>query len=138
MAGDQFSLIQTNNIKYIEEELIKYNIKLYKPINMAYLIIRNRFYRAYMLKKSKKYIKYNIGKFGTESIYYATKSCKAGINGIIYIKSNACPLESNIIFILKKISEDYKTPILFLNSNDNYLNMELKKFCNNITLQRNK
>ena len=81
-----------------------------------------------VLYKSKKYLKYNLGADGTESVFRAKEHAETGIDGIIHIKSHGCVPEINAMSTLSKISEDYGVPILYLSfdGENNISNIDTK------------
>lgn len=128
LIGELFSLMETNSSNNIEESLLNQGIKVYRHTNLTYLLLEKKIKQYEISQKVKKYIKYKLGADGAESVYYALKHCKEGIDGIIHMKSYGCIPELNAIPVLNKISEDYKVPILYLSfdGKNNISNIDTK------------
>lgn len=128
LIGELYSLMDFESSNNLERNLAKQGIKVIRYTNLTYLLLIKRFMRKILLFKGRKYIKYTLGADGTESIVHALDHCKKGIDGIIHIKSFSCVPEINAMPNLSKISEDYKTPILYLSfdGENNISNIDTK------------
>ena len=130
LIGEPYLLIDN---KILEEKLLDDGISIYRYIDLTYLLFKKVFMQSKRLLQAKKYLKYNLGENATESIAYAVKHAKNGIDGIIHIKSYDCVSELSAIHILNKISEDYHIPILYLSLDDkSNIDMKLEAFCDMI------
>ena len=128
LIGELYSLMDYTASNNLERNLIKQGIKIKRYTNLTYLLIIKKFMRRLLLYKSRKYLKYTLGADGTESIVHTLEHCKKNIDGIIHIKSFGCVPEINAMPILSQISEDYKTPILYLSfdGENNISNIDTK------------
>ena len=128
LIGELYSLMDYEASNNIERNLAKEGIKIYRYTNLTYLLFIKKFMRPILLYKGRKYLKYTLGADGTESIIHSLDHCKKSIDGIIHIKSFGCTPEINAMPTLSKISEDYKTPILYLSfdGENNILNIDTK------------
>ena len=128
LIGELYSLMESEASNNLERNLAKEGIKVIRYTNLTYLLIIKKFMRPILLFKGRKYLKYTLGADGTESIVHAIDHCKEGIDGIIHIKSFGCVPELNAMSTLSKISEDYKTPIIYLSfdGENNISNIDTK------------
>lgn len=128
LIGELFSLIDTNSSNNLEHSLIKEQIEVIRYTDLTYLLLTKKFIHPYLLRKAKKYLKYPLGADGDVSISHAIKHAKAGIDGIIHLKSFSCVPEINAIPILNEISEDYQVPIMYLSfdGQNNISNIDTK------------
>ena len=112
----------------LERTLAKQGIQITRYTNLTYLLLIKKIMKPILLFKGRKYLKYTLGADGTESIVHAIDHCKQGTDGIIHIKSFGCVPELNAIPTLSKISEDYKTPIIYLSfdGENNISNIDTK------------
>ena len=114
LIGELYSLMDPEASNHLERNLAKQGIKVIRYTDLTYLLITKRFMRRILLFKGRKYLKYHLGADGTESVVHMLDHCKEGIDGIFHIKSFGCVPELNAISTLNRISEDYKTPIIYL------------------------
>lgn len=128
LIGELFSLIDTNSSNNLEHSLIKEQIEVIRYTDLTYLLLTKKFIHPYLLRKAKKYLKYPLGADGDVSISHSIKHAKAGIDGIIHLKSFSCVPEINAIPILNEISEDYQVPIMYLSfdGQNNISNIDTK------------
>ena len=128
LIGELYSLMDFEASNHLERNLAKQGIKIIRYTSLTYLLLIKKFMRRILLFKGRKYIKYNLGADGTESVVHAINHCKKEIDGIIHIKSFGCAPEINAMPTLNKISEDYKTPILYLSfdGENNVANIDTK------------
>ena len=111
IVGELFSLIDSNTSFNVEKKLIKMGVEVYRDTDLTYLLITKRFILGRMIRKGKKYIKYNLGADGTASVVRSMDSLD--MDGILHLKSFGCTPEISAMSILPKISNEYKIPILY-------------------------
>lgn len=114
LIGELYSLMDSEASNNLERNLAKEGIEVIRYTDLTYLLIIKRFMKRILLFKGRKYVKYLLGADGTESVVHMLDHCKKGIDGVIHIKSFGCVPEINAISTLNQISEDYKTPIIYL------------------------
>lgn len=114
LIGELYSLMDPEASNHLERNLAKEGIEIIRYTDLTYLLLIKRFMRKLLLIKGKNYVKYLLGADGTESVVHMLDHCKKGIDGVIHIKSYGCVPEINAISTLNKISEEYKTPIIYL------------------------
>ena len=121
IIGELYSLMEPFSNNNIENKLLNKKIEIERLTTLSYLLLKKKFVIKKHIKKSKKYMKYNLGADASTNIYQAIKFAKKNYDGIIHIKSFGCTPEINAIPILKKISKIYNIPILYLSvdSQDN-------------------
>ena len=142
LIGELYTLMDSEANNNLENRLINNNCIVYRYTDLTYLLITKRFSQKKVMYNSKKYIKYQLGADGAESVYHAIEHAKLGIDGIIHVKSYSCVPEINAMPILSKISEDYQVPILYLSydSENNIANIDtkLEAFYDMIKSKKNK
>jgi len=114
LIGELYSLMDPEASNNLERNLAKQGIKVIRYTDLTYLLITKRFMKHILLFKGRKYLKYQLGADGTESVVHMLDHSKKGIDGVIHIKSFSCVPEINAISTLNQIAEDYKTPIIYL------------------------
>lgn len=128
IIGELYTIMDEAANHNLEETLIKNGSIIYRYTDLTYLLLKKRFVQKKILFYSRKYIKYNLGADGAESVYHALKHSKNSIDGIIHIKSYGCVPELNAIPVLNRISEEYKVPIMYLSfdGENNIANIDTK------------
>ena len=114
LIGELYSLMDSEASNNLERNLAKQGIEVIRYTDLTYLLLIKRFMKKILLFKGKKYVKYLLGADGTESVVHMLEHSQEGIDGVIHIKSFGCVPEINAISTLNQISEDYKTPIIYL------------------------
>ncbi len=142
LIGELYTLMDAEANNHLEDKLIKEGISIYRYTDLTYLLLKKKFSQRKILNESQKYLKYQLGADGTESVYHTIKHCKMGIDGIIHLKSYGCVPEINAIPILSKICSDYETPIMYLSydgeNNIANLDTKLEAFYEMIKTKKNK
>ncbi|MBQ9854169.1 MAG: hypothetical protein IJO57_03955 [Bacilli bacterium] len=133
IIGELYSLMDAESSQNIERTLAKLGYKIIRYTDLTYLLFTKRFMKYIYRFKARKYLKYQLGADGTESVSHALYHSKKGISGIIHLKSFGCIPEINAIPILNHISNTYNTPIMYLSfdSENNVYNIDTKieAFC---------
>ncbi len=113
IIGELYSLIDANTSYNTERKLIKMGIEVTRLTDLTYLLITKRFFLKRAIRKSKKYIKYNLGADASASVALAYQSASCGCDGIVHMKSFGCTPEISAMSILPRISEEYNVPIMY-------------------------
>lgn len=133
IIGELYSLMDAESSQNIERILAKLGYKIIRYTDLTYLLFTKRFMKYIYRFKARKYLKYQLGADGTESVSHALYHSKKGISGIIHLKSFGCSPEINAIPILNHISNAYNTPIMYLSfdAENNIYNIDTKieAFC---------
>lgn len=114
LLGELYSLIDSNTSYDTERKLIKMGIEIYRGTDLTYLLIGKKLKLWWFIRKSKKYIKYNLGADASLSVYNSLKAIRDGYDGIIHLKSFGCIPELSAIGILDNIANEYGIPIMHL------------------------
>lgn len=114
IVGELFTSMEPFASFNLEKQLNEYNCIVKRYTTATYLLFEKGFDQKRVLKKSKKYINYQLGADGAESIARTLELIDKGYDGIIHIKPFGCIPEINAIPILQKISNDYSIPIMYL------------------------
>ena len=98
----------------IERELLNLGAATKRYTTLTYLMIKKSLEMKRLIRKSDKYIEYELGADGTVSVAHAIELANKGYDGIIHIKPFGCTPEENAVPILQKISIDKNIPIMYL------------------------
>ena len=133
---EQFS---SNNI---EDKLTNLGAVTKRYTTLTYLLVKKPLEMRNLLKKSKKYINYELGADGTTSVAHAIELADSGFDGIIHIKPFGCTPEENAVPILQKISIDKNIPIMYLTfdtqNSDTGLDTRLEAFYDMLCMKKKK
>lgn len=110
MVGDYYTVQEPFSNYFMEKELAKMGMEIYRDMNLTNTIVHNKWKERH--KVSKKYAKYNIGATATFTLAESISFAKQGMDGIIQVKSFGCTPELDAMPILQNISNDFKIPIL--------------------------
>lgn len=116
MVGEFYVLLEPYCNFFLEKELAKKGIEVYRHTNLSTIIhdiLSLDSGNKKVIKEAKPYLKYHIGAHGTESVGIAHKLIKQGFDGIIHVKPFGCMPEVNAMSALHHLSEDYKVPIMY-------------------------
>lgn len=114
IIGELFSSMEQFSSNNIEKELTALGAVTKRYTTITYLFVKKPLEMKRLIKKSSKYIEYELGADGTTSIAHAIELADSGYDGIIHIKPFGCTPEENAIPILQKISKDKNIPIMYL------------------------
>ena len=110
MVGDYYTVQEPFSNYFMERELAKMGMEIYRKMNFTSTIIHSQYEKR--TKLAKKYIKFNLGATSNYTIGEAVEFAKNDVDGIIQVKSFGCTPEIDAMPILQNISRDYKIPIL--------------------------
>ncbi|MGM9882369.1 MAG: hypothetical protein ACI31S_05955 [Bacilli bacterium] len=113
-VGELYSLIDANTSYNAERKLMKMGVEVYRKTDLTYLLLGKKFKLWWFIKKSRSFIKYNLGADASLSVYNSLKAVSEGYDGIVHMKSFGCIPELSAISILDKISNEYNIPIMHL------------------------
>ena len=88
-------------------------IEVYRDTDLTYLLITKRFKLRRMIRKGKKYIKYDLGADASGSVVKSYLFAKQGFDGILHLKSFGCTPEISAMSIMPKVATLYNIPILY-------------------------
>lgn len=114
IVGELFTSMEQFSSNNIEKELTNLGAVTKRYTTVTYLLVKKPLEMKKLIKKSNKYIEYELGADGTTSVAHAIELAKNGYDGIIHIKPFGCTPEENAVLILQKISKDYNIPIMYL------------------------
>lgn len=140
MVGDYYTVQEPFSNYFMEKELAKFGIEIYREMNFSNTIIHSKFKKS--LKIGKKYAKHNIGATSNYTIAEAIKFAKEGAAGIIQVKSFGCMPEIDAMPLLSNISHDYNIPILHFSfdsqTSETGVKTRLEAFYDMIEARKNK
>lgn len=114
IVGELFTSMEPFASFNLEEQLNKYNCIVKRYTTATYLLFEKGFEQKKVLKAAKKYIDYQLGADGAETIARTLELIDKGYDGIIHIKPFGCVPEINAMPILQKIAQDTSIPIMYL------------------------
>ena len=110
MVGDYYTVQEPFSNYFIEKELAKMGMEIYREMNLTNTLIHNKWRESE--KIAKKYAKYNLGATANFTVAEAIKFARQKMDGIIQVKSFGCTPEIDAMPILQNVSNDFKVPIL--------------------------
>ncbi|MDE6868638.1 MAG: hypothetical protein K2J83_05830 [Clostridia bacterium] len=110
IVGDYFTVQEPFSNYFMEKELAKFGMEVYRQMNLTCTVIHNE--NKKKRKIAKKYAKYNLGATANCTVAEAIEFAKAGCAGIIQVKSFGCTPEIDAMPILQNVSRDFNIPIL--------------------------
>lgn len=113
IVGELYTAMEPFSTFNLEKKLWDMGIYTKRYTTVTYLLFEKGKQMPNLLKKAKKYITYELGADGTESVAHSLEFCELGYDGIIHTKPFGCIPEINAMSILNKMSQDYKIPILY-------------------------
>lgn len=110
MIGDYYTVQEPFSNYFMEKELAKFGMEIYRKMNLTNTVIKNQYKQS--IKVGKKYAKYFLGATANYTVAEALEFARMGVDGIIQVKSFGCTPEIDAMPILQNISRDYNIPIL--------------------------
>ncbi len=110
MVGDYYTVQEPFSNYFMEKELAKMGMEVYRCMNFTNSVIHSQFKKRF--KTAKKYAKFHLGSTANYTVAEALEFAREGVDGIIQVKSFGCTPELNAQPILDNISRDYKVPVL--------------------------
>lgn len=142
IIGELFTSMEQFSSNNIEKKLYDLGAVTKRYITITYLLIKKPLEMKRLIRKSSKYIEYELGADGTTSIAHAIELSDLEYDGIIHIKPFGCTPEENAIPILQKISNDKNIPIMYLTfdtqNSDTGLETRLEAFYDMLCMNKEK
>jgi predicted nucleotide-binding protein (sugar kinase/HSP70/actin superfamily) len=142
IIGELYDTMEPFANKYIEKELMKNRIAVYRPMNATYLLNRKKNDEKQRVKAAHPYLKYAVGADGAFNVAFAKQFAEAGFDGLVHIKPFGCTPEVNAMPALHNIQKDYRIPILYLSfdaqTGDTGVQTRLEAFCDMVNEAGNK
>jgi predicted nucleotide-binding protein (sugar kinase/HSP70/actin superfamily) len=113
IVGELYTLMEPFSNYYIEKELAKNKIQVSRFITVSFILFKKTKIKKQLLKEAGKYLKFEIGADGTDSVSKTRMLAEKGYDGIIHLKPFGCTPEVNAMPMLQNIGRDYKIPILY-------------------------
>jgi predicted nucleotide-binding protein (sugar kinase/HSP70/actin superfamily) len=145
ILGELYVLMEPFSNFYLEKELAKKNIEIYRFCNLSSLVC-GMFFNFFLIKKHVKqarpYLKHHIGAHGTETVGLAHELIKNNFDGIIHIKPFGCMPEVNAMSALHKISRNYNFPIIYFSydsqTSETGIRTRLEAFYDMLIMKKNR
>ena len=142
IIGELYTSMEQFSSNNIEDKLTILGAVTKRYTTLTYLLVKKPLEMRNLLKKSKKYINYELGADGTTSVAHAIELADSGFDGIIHIKPFGCTPEENAVPILQKISIDKNIPIMYLTfdtqNSDTGLDTRLEDFYDMLCMKKKK
>lgn len=113
IVGELYTLMEPFSNFFIEKELARSKIQVSRYITVTFLLFQKHKQRKKILRSAEKYIKYELGADGTDSVSKCQELAERGYDGMIHVKPFGCIPEINAMPVLQNISNDYKIPVLY-------------------------
>ena len=142
IVGELFTSMEPFASFNLERILNEYNCIVKRYTTATYLLFQKGFEQKKVLKSSRKYIDYQLGADGAESISRTLELIDKGYDGIIHIKPFGCIPEINAMPILQKIAQDTSVPIMYLTFDEQTtatgINTRIEAFYDMIKMKKEK
>lgn len=142
IIGELFTSMEQFSSDNIERKLNNLGAVTKRYTTLTYLMVTKPLEMKKLIKRSNKYIKYELGADGTVSVAHAIELANKGYDGIIHIKPFGCTPEENAVPILQKISKDFDIPIMYLTfdtqNSDTGINTRLEAFYDMLYMKKEK
>ena len=142
IIGELFTSMEQFSSNNIEKKLYDLGAVTKRYTTITYLLVKKPLEMKKLIKRSGKYIEYELGADGTTSIAHAIELSDLEYDGIIHIKPFGCTPEENAIPILQKISNDKNIPIMYLTfdtqNSDTGLETRLEAFYDMLCMNKEK
>lgn len=140
IVGELYTAIDEESNLYLDEKLMALGVEVHRMLNFS-----NR-YTHYNEKNLRKgitdYVSYDMGPTSTMTLAAAKKYAQNGFDGIIHAKCAGCTPEIDCITPLRRISEDFHIPILYLTydteTSDTGLQTRLEAFYDMLAMKKEK
>lgn len=112
IVGEIYTAIDENSNLGLDDKLCGMGVEVHRMINFS-----NRYtnYNEPNLRRGiTDYVTYDMGPTSTITIAAAKKYAEEGFDGIVHAKCAGCTPEIDCIPVLRRISEDYHIPVLYL------------------------
>lgn len=112
IVGELYTAIDGDSNLYLDEKLIDMGVEIHRTLNFS-----NRYlsYNEPNLRRGiSEYVKFDMGPTSTMTISAAKRYAELSYDGIIHAKCAGCTPEIDTISVLRRVSEDYRIPILYL------------------------
>ena len=140
IIGEMYTAIDGNSNLDLDEKLIGMGVEVHRMLNFS-----NRYthYNEPNLRRGiSDYVRYDMGPTSTLSLAAAKKYAESGFDGLIHAKCAGCTPEIDCIPVLRRISEDYKIPVLYLTydteTSDTGLMTRLEAFYDMLSMKKEK
>jgi predicted nucleotide-binding protein (sugar kinase/HSP70/actin superfamily) len=140
LVGELYTLMEPFSNYYIEKELAKNKIQISRFITVTFLLFQKPKLRPKILLAAGRYLKYDLGADGTDSVERSRALAERGYDGIIHIKPFGCIPEINAMPVLQKISRDFRIPILYFSfdsqTSEVGVKTRLEAFCDMLLMRK--
>lgn len=138
IVGELYTAIDDNSNLDLDEKLIGLGTEVHRMLNFSNRYLR---YDEKNLRRSiSEYAQYDMGPTSTLTLAAAKKYAIRGFDGIVHAKCAGCTPEIDCMPVLRRISEDYNIPILYLTydieTSDTGLMTRLEAFCDMLAMRK--
>ncbi len=140
IIGELYTAIDEISNLELDEKLLKMGVELHRMLNFS-----NRYshYNEEKLRaETSEYIEFDSGPTSTMTIAAAKRYAEEGFDGLIHAKCSGCTPEIDCMPALRRISDDYKIPILYLTydteTSDTGLMTRLEAFYDMLEMKKTK
>ncbi|MDD3341435.1 MAG: 2-hydroxyacyl-CoA dehydratase [Bacilli bacterium] len=113
IIGELYTVMEPNANYHLEYLLAQYGISIKRYTNVHYLVFEKKNAIRKYLRKTRDYIKYQMGADAADNIARAKYLCEHDYDGIIHIKSSFCTPEIGAMPIINKICKAHDVPLLY-------------------------
>ncbi len=112
IIGELYTAIDENSNLGLDEKLMDMGVEVHRTLNFS-----NRYthYNEENLRRTiAEYAEYDMGPTSTMTLAAAKKYAEMGFDGLVHAKCAGCTPEIDCIPVLRRISEDFHIPVLYL------------------------
>ncbi len=119
IIGELYTIMEPFANYDLEMMLSQYGIEVTRFTNATYLLFQKRKKVKKYLKKVKRFSKNRLGADALDNVGRLVYLGEKKYDGAIHIKSSFCTPEIGVMPILRRVSEEYKIPLLFFSFDTN-------------------
>ncbi len=112
IIGELYTAIDENSNLGLDEKLMDMGVEVARTLNFS-----NRYthYNEENMRRTiAEYVEYDMGPTSTMTLAAAKKYAQLGFDGLVHAKCAGCTPEIDCIPVLRRISEDFHVPVLYL------------------------
>ncbi len=138
IVGELYTAIDENSNLGLDEKLMALGAEVHRKLNFSNRYLH--YHEKNMRRGISEYLQFDAGPTSTLTLAAAKEFAQSGFDGLIHAKCAGCTPEIDCIPILRRISEDYDIPILYLTydteTSDTGLSTRLEAFYDMLAMRK--
>lgn len=112
IIGEMYTAIDMDSNLELDEKLMGMGVEVHRMLNFTNRYTR---YNEPNLRRGvAEYMAYDMGPTTTLTIAAAKRYAEEGFDGLVHAKCTGCTPEIDAIPVIRRVSEDYRIPVLYL------------------------